>query len=154
MVSLNISLRWAYRLLSAVSAKMQSNTPRQTVDPLRWCGSVSSTAETGSLRTLMAADRRQIRRSRSAWGSESHSMTVPSSWRLTSGSRSYAACAALSSIVMCHPFKEPIIASGQRPFEGYIDQPDTAERVRRAVQAIPFALPPKKEEPDGIDTVR
>jgi hypothetical protein len=26
-------------------------------------------------------------------------------------------------------------------------QPDTAERVRLAVQKIPFALPPKKEEP-------
>jgi hypothetical protein len=35
------------------------------------------------------------------------------------------------------------------------DQPDTAERVRWAVQAIPFALPEKKrEEPDGPDPVR
>jgi hypothetical protein len=34
------------------------------------------------------------------------------------------------------------------------DQPDTAERVRWAVQALPFALPPKKEEPNGAHTVR
>ena len=31
----------------------------------------------------------------------------------------------------------------QRPFEGYQDQPDTAERVRLAVQSIPFGLPEK-----------
>lgn len=33
-------------------------------------------------------------------------------------------------------------------------QPDTAERVRLAVQSIPFALPEKKrEEADGPDPV-
>jgi hypothetical protein len=31
----------------------------------------------------------------------------------------------------------------QRPFECYQDQPDTAERVRRQVQSIPFGLPEK-----------
>jgi hypothetical protein len=31
-----------------------------------------------------------------------------------------------------------------RPFEGYTDQPDTAERKRREMQAIPFALPESK----------
>ena len=36
----------------------------------------------------------------------------------------------------------------KRPFEDCVDQPDTAERVRRQVQAIPFALPPKKEGAD------
>jgi len=34
----------------------------------------------------------------------------------------------------------------QRPFENYVDQPDTAERTRLAVQAIPFALPEKKTD--------
>jgi hypothetical protein len=34
----------------------------------------------------------------------------------------------------------------QRPFEHYQPQPDTAERVRRQVQAIPFALPEKRDE--------
>jgi hypothetical protein len=34
----------------------------------------------------------------------------------------------------------------RRPFEGYQPQPDTAERTRLAVQAIPFALPEKKED--------
>lgn len=33
-----------------------------------------------------------------------------------------------------------------RPFENYDDQPDTAERVRLAVQSIPFGLPEKKRE--------
>ena len=33
-----------------------------------------------------------------------------------------------------------------RPFEHYQPQPDTAERVRRQVQAIPFALPEKRDE--------
>lgn len=32
----------------------------------------------------------------------------------------------------------------RRPFEDYLPQPDTADRTRRAVQAIPFALPRKK----------
>ncbi|MCC2649891.1 MAG: hypothetical protein K0R61_3 [Microvirga sp.] len=32
-----------------------------------------------------------------------------------------------------------------RPFENYQDQPDTAERKRREVQAIPFALPEKRD---------
>lgn len=31
-----------------------------------------------------------------------------------------------------------------RPFQAYTDQPDTAERKRREMQAIPFALPEKK----------
>jgi hypothetical protein len=35
---------------------------------------------------------------------------------------------------------------GLRPFEDYTDQPDTAERVRCQVQAIPFALPEKKTD--------
>jgi hypothetical protein len=35
----------------------------------------------------------------------------------------------------------------KRPFEGYRDQPDTAERTRLAVQAIPFALPEKRDRP-------
>lgn len=30
----------------------------------------------------------------------------------------------------------------RRPFEGYVDQPDTEARKRLAVQALPFALPP------------
>jgi hypothetical protein len=34
----------------------------------------------------------------------------------------------------------------KRPFEDYQPQPDTAERVRRQVQAIPFALPEKRDE--------
>ena len=34
----------------------------------------------------------------------------------------------------------------QRPFENYQPQPDTAERARRQVQAIPFALPEKRDE--------
>jgi hypothetical protein len=38
----------------------------------------------------------------------------------------------------------PCISCG-RPFETYVDQPDTAERTRLAVQAIPFALPEKKQ---------
>lgn len=33
-----------------------------------------------------------------------------------------------------------------RPFQNYVAQPDTAERVRLAVQSIPFALPKKREE--------
>ena len=33
-------------------------------------------------------------------------------------------------------------------------QPDTAERTRLAVQSIPFGLPPKKQEPHGVDPVR
>jgi hypothetical protein len=32
----------------------------------------------------------------------------------------------------------------RRPFEGYVDQPDTAERTRLAVQSIPLALPEKR----------
>jgi hypothetical protein len=39
----------------------------------------------------------------------------------------------------------PCISCG-RPFETYVDQPDTAERTRLAVQAIPFALPEKRDE--------
>jgi hypothetical protein len=34
------------------------------------------------------------------------------------------------------------------------DQPDTAERTRLAVQAIPFALPEKREEADACDPLR
>ena len=34
------------------------------------------------------------------------------------------------------------------------NQPDTAERVRLAVQAIPFALPKQREVADGRDPVR
>ncbi len=34
----------------------------------------------------------------------------------------------------------------KRPFEDYRDQPDTAERQRLAVQAIPLALPEKRDE--------
>jgi hypothetical protein len=30
-----------------------------------------------------------------------------------------------------------------RPFQTYVDQPDTAERVRRQMQIIPFGLPEK-----------
>jgi hypothetical protein len=37
----------------------------------------------------------------------------------------------------------PIHTAGQRPFEGYQDQPDTAERVRLEVQSLPFGLPEK-----------
>jgi hypothetical protein len=40
----------------------------------------------------------------------------------------------------------PAFDPGRRPFEDYVDQPDTAERVRRQVQAIPFALPEKRRE--------
>lgn len=32
----------------------------------------------------------------------------------------------------------------KRPFQDHRDQPDTAERTRLAVQAIPWALPEKK----------
>ena len=31
----------------------------------------------------------------------------------------------------------------QRPFEGYVDQPDMAERKRREMLFIPLALPEK-----------
>jgi hypothetical protein len=31
-----------------------------------------------------------------------------------------------------------------RPFQSYVDQPDTAERKRLAVQTIPWAMPEKK----------
>lgn len=41
----------------------------------------------------------------------------------------------------------------RRPFEGYIDQPDTAERTRLAVQSIPFGFPKKREEADGAHSV-
>lgn len=34
----------------------------------------------------------------------------------------------------------------RRPFEDYTDQPDTAERVRLAMQAIPWALPEKRDD--------
>jgi hypothetical protein len=53
--------------------------------------------------------------------------------------------------------KEPHIytpAHDRRPFEDYVDQPSTADRVRRDVLSIPFALPPKKEEPNGTHTIR
>lgn len=45
------------------------------------------------------------------------------------------------------PVREPHIYTRLqdcRPFEGYQDQPDTAERVRLEVQKIPFALPDRK----------
>jgi len=39
---------------------------------------------------------------------------------------------------------EPQIhTAAQRPFEGYQDQPDTTERVRREVQSLPFGFPEK-----------
>jgi hypothetical protein len=38
----------------------------------------------------------------------------------------------------------PCISCG-RPFETYVDQPDTAERKRREMQSIPFALPEKRD---------
>jgi hypothetical protein len=38
--------------------------------------------------------------------------------------------------------------AGQRPFECYQDQPDTAERVRLQVQSIPFGLPEKVIQTD------
>lgn len=41
-----------------------------------------------------------------------------------------------------------------RPFEHYVDQPSTADRVRRDVMSIEWALPPKKEEPNGAHTIR
>ena len=55
--------------------------------------------------------------------------------------------------------REPHIVTplqDRRPFEDYIPQPDTAERVRLAVQAIPLWLPERKkrEEADGRDPVR
>lgn len=40
----------------------------------------------------------------------------------------------------------PAFDPRRRPFESYVDQPDTAERMRLAVYKIPFALPPKKED--------
>lgn len=42
----------------------------------------------------------------------------------------------------------------RRPFEDYLDQPDTAERVRLEVQTIPWALPARKGEADGRDPLR
>lgn len=39
--------------------------------------------------------------------------------------------------------------ASKRPFEDYQDQPDTAARMRLAVQAIPFALPERKEKQDA-----
>jgi hypothetical protein len=39
----------------------------------------------------------------------------------------------------------PCISCG-RPFETYADQPDTAERKRREMQSIPFALPEKRDD--------
>jgi hypothetical protein len=55
--------------------------------------------------------------------------------------------------------REPHIVTplqDRRPFEDYIPQPDTAERVRLAVQAIPLWLPERKkrEEANGRDPVR
>lgn len=38
----------------------------------------------------------------------------------------------------------PAFDPGRRPFESCVDQPDTAERPRLAVQSIPLWLPPKK----------
>lgn len=36
---------------------------------------------------------------------------------------------------------------GRRPFEEYVDQPDTAQRKRLAeFMRIPFALPPRRKE--------
>lgn len=35
-------------------------------------------------------------------------------------------------------------AMKKRPFEEYLPQPDTAERIRREVQSIPFAIPERK----------
>lgn len=42
----------------------------------------------------------------------------------------------------------------RRPFEDYIDQPDTAERKRLDMQRIPLALPKKREVGDARDPVR
>lgn len=42
----------------------------------------------------------------------------------------------------------------QRPFEGYQDQPDTAERVRLEVQSIPFGLPETPEPRRANDNAR
>ncbi len=42
-----------------------------------------------------------------------------------------------------HIYK-PCFDPGRRPFEDYQDQPDTAARMRLAVQSIPFALPEKR----------
>lgn len=49
---------------------------------------------------------------------------------------------------------KPVDGLGSRPFENYADQPDTAERVRLAVQALPWALPEKRRGADGADPVR
>lgn len=49
---------------------------------------------------------------------------------------------------------DPVRYQDRRPFEGYEDQPDTAERVRLAVQRIPFALPKKREVADARHPVR
>jgi hypothetical protein len=38
----------------------------------------------------------------------------------------------------------------RRPFDDYVDQPDTAERARLAVYSIPFALPAKRVAWDAI----
>jgi hypothetical protein len=39
---------------------------------------------------------------------------------------------------------EQSLAPDRRPFEDYQDQPDTEERKRLEMQAIPFALPEKR----------
>ena len=39
--------------------------------------------------------------------------------------------------------------TARRPFEDYAPQPDTAERKRMEMQAIPFALP-ERREPDFL----
>lgn len=39
----------------------------------------------------------------------------------------------------------PTCGRGGRPFADYIDQPDTASRVRADVLSYPFALPEKRE---------
>lgn len=48
----------------------------------------------------------------------------------------------------------PSYGRAGRPFEAYTDQPDTAERKRREMQAIPFGLPERAAEVIDLDSVR
>lgn len=42
----------------------------------------------------------------------------------------------------------------RRPFSDYRDQPDTAERVRLQIQALPFGLPERREEANAANSLR
>lgn len=51
---------------------------------------------------------------------------------------------SVTLLVGGRPIRERL--QDQRPFENYTDQPDTEARKRLELQAIPFALPEKRDE--------